>query len=187
MPSTAIRRFGDKRPRLGAHTMIDASAVVIGDVVFGDDCSVWPQVTIRGDVNFIRIGARSNIQDGSVLHVTHAGESNPQGYTLLIGEEVTVGHKAILHGCRIGNRVLIGMGATVMDGAVVEDNVIVAAGSLVAPGKVLAAGFLYKGSPAQAARMLSEKEIESIAYNANHYVRLKDEYLAASRDNPEPD
>lgn len=178
MHNESIRYFGDKLPRMGARVRIDASAVVIGDVVCGDDCSVWPLVVIRGDVNAIRIGARSNIQDGSVLHVTHAGQSNPQGQALSIGDEVTVGHKAILHGCHIGNRVLIGMGATVMDGTIVEDNVIVAAGSLVSPGKTLASGFLYKGSPAQTVRALTEKEIESIAYNAQHYVRLKDEYLA---------
>ncbi|MDB6061919.1 MAG: caiE 2 [Verrucomicrobiaceae bacterium] len=178
MHNDSIRRFGDKFPQLGAAVLIDPSAVVIGDVVFGDDCSVWPLAAIRADVNAIRIGARSNVQDGSVLHVTHASASQPQGFALIIGDEVTVGHKAILHGCRIGNRVLIGMGATVMDGAIVEDNVIVGAGSLVAPGKTLAAGFLYKGSPAQAARPLSAREIESIAYNANHYVKLKDKYLA---------
>ncbi len=180
MHNDSIRRFGDKFPELGARVLIDASAVVIGDVVLGDDCSVWPHVTLRGDVNSIRIGSRSNVQDGSVLHVTHAGSSNPQGHALVIGDDVTVGHRAILHGCRIGNRVLIGMGATVMDGAVVEDDVIVAAASLVAPGKTLVAGFLYKGSPAQPVRKLSEQEIDAIAYNARHYVRLKDNYLAQS-------
>lgn len=183
MHSHSIRRFGDKFPQFGARVLIDASAVVIGDVVCGDDCSVWPQAVIRGDVNSVRIGARCSIQDGSVLHVAHASQSNPMGaspgFPLVIGDDVTVGHKAILHGCRIGHRVLIGMGATVMDGATIEDNVIVAAGSLVAPGKTLAAGFLYKGSPAQAVRALSDKERESITYNAQHYVRLKDHYLAA--------
>lgn len=181
MHSSSIRRFGDTIPRLGARAMVDPSAVVIGDVVLGDDCSIWPLAVLRGDVNAIRIGARSNVQDGSVLHVTHPGGANPQGFALAIGAEVTVGHKAILHGCRIGDRVLIGMGATVMDGATVEDDVIVAAGSLVAPGKTLASGFLYKGSPAQPVRALSAAEIESIAYNAGHYVRLKDRYLAAAQ------
>jgi len=179
MHSSSIRRFDDKTPQFGARAMIDASAVVIGDVIAAEDCSIWPLTVIRADVNAVRIGARSNIQDGSVLHVTHANGSNPQGFALIIGDEVTVGHKAILHGCRIGNRVLIGMGATVMDGATVEDDVIVAAGSLVAPGKVLASGFLYKGSPAQSIRPLTERELESIIYNAQHYVRLKDRYLAA--------
>ena len=178
MHCQSIRRFGDKLPQLGARVLIDAGAVVIGAVVLGDDCSVWPFVAIRGDVNVIRIGARSNIQDGSVLHVTHAGPSNPRGHALVIGEEVTVGHQAILHGCNIGNRVLIGMGATIMDDAVVEDNVIVAAGSLVPPGKMLASGYLYKGSPAQTVRAITQQEIDSIAYNAQHYVRLKDKYLA---------
>jgi carbonic anhydrase/acetyltransferase-like protein (isoleucine patch superfamily) len=182
MHSSSIRRFGDKFPQLGARVFVDASAVVIGDVVCGDDCSVWPQAVIRGDVNTICIGARCSIQDGAVLHASHASDNHPMGpssgFTLVVGDDVTVAHKAVLHGCRVGNRVLIGIGAIVMDGATIEDNVIVAAGSLVAPGKTLVAGFLYKGSPAQSVRALSEQEIESITYNAQHYVRLKDRHLA---------
>ena len=117
--------------------MIDPSAVVMGDVALGDDVSVWPHAAMRGDVQVIRIGARTNIQDGTVLHVTHDGPYNPGGFPLHIGEDVTVGHRALLHGCTVGNRVLIGMGAIIMDAVVVEDDVMIAAGALVTPGKRL--------------------------------------------------
>ena len=119
---------------------------------------MWPLTVIRGDMHRIRIGARTSIQDGSVLHITHAGPFNPDGYPLTIGDDVTVGHKVILHGCTIGNRVLVGMGAIVMDGAVVEDEVVIGAGSLVPPGKRLESGYLYVGSPVKQARPLSDKE-----------------------------
>jgi carbonic anhydrase/acetyltransferase-like protein (isoleucine patch superfamily) len=171
--------FAGRWPDEGERVFIEPSCVVIGDVVLGDDVSLWPQVTVRGDVNAIRIGARTNIQDGAVLHVTHkGGPQTPEGHALTIGEAVTVGHRAILHGCTIGNRVIVGMGAIVMDGAVVEDEVVIAAGSLVPPGKRLARGHLYKGSPAQQARPLSQAELDYFEYSADHYVRLKDRYLA---------
>ena len=173
-----LRAFGGRFPQLGERVFVDPSAVVIGAVSLGDDSSVWPQVSIRGDVQEIRIGERSSVQDGTVLHVTHAGPFNPDGYALEIGDDVTIGHAAILHGCRIGNRVLIGMGATVMDGAVVEDDVVIAAGALVPPGKILASGSLYKGSPAQRARPLTADERAFFRYSADHYVRLKDRHLA---------
>lgn len=173
-----LRPFGGISPRLGARVYIDPSAAVIGDVTLGDDSSVWPQVSIRGDVHAIRIGARTSVQDGSVLHVTHAGPFNPEGFALEIGDDVTIGHAAVLHGCRIGSRVLIGMGAIVMDGAVIEDDVVIAAGALVAPGKRLAGGSLYKGNPAQPARTLSDREMAFFRYSAEHYVRLKDRHLA---------
>ena len=105
----------------------------------------------------IRIGARTSVQDGSVLHITHAGPFNPDGYPLVIGDDVTIGHKALLHGCTIGNKVLIGMGAIVMDGAIIEDEVVLAAGSLVSPGKTLASGFMYRGSPAKQVRASKRK------------------------------
>lgn len=129
-----LRTFQGRAPQLGARVFVDPSAVVIGDVTLGDDSSVWPLTVIRGDMHgvAIRIGARTSIQDGSVLHLTHAGPFNPDGYALSIGDEVIVGHKVVLHGCSIGNRVLVGMGAIVMDGAVVEDEVVIGADRLEA-------------------------------------------------------
>jgi carbonic anhydrase/acetyltransferase-like protein (isoleucine patch superfamily) len=151
--------------------------VVLGDVEIGDDSSVWPLVVIRGDMHSIRIGERSSVQDGSVLHITHAGPFNPGGYPLNIGDDVTIGHKVTLHGCNVGNRVLIGMGSIVMDGVVIEDEVVLGAGSLVPPGKRLESGYLYVGSPAKQARPLSEKERSYFSYSAANYVRLKDQHL----------
>lgn len=135
--------------------MIDPSSVVIGNTTLGDDVSIWPLVTIRGDVHEIHIGARTNIQDGSVLHVTHRSASNPQGNPLIIGEEATVGHKAMLHGCTIGNRVLVGIGSILLDGVIVEDDVMIGAGSLVLPSKRLQSGYLYLGSPVKQIRPLT--------------------------------
>ncbi|MCF7200566.1 gamma carbonic anhydrase family protein [Pseudomonas oligotrophica] len=174
----SLRSFQQHTPQLGARVFVDASAVVLGDVEIGDDSSVWPLTVIRGDMHRIRIGARSSIQDGSVLHITHAGPYNPAGFPLTIGDEVTVGHKVTLHGCTLGNRILVGMGAIVMDGAVVEDEVIIGAGSLVPPGKRLESGYLYVGSPAKQARPLTDKERSFFAYTAGNYVRLKDQHLA---------
>ena len=124
-----IRTFQGHTPQLGARAFVDPSAVVLGDVTLGGDCSVWPLAVIRGDMHRIRIGARSSVQDGSVLHITHAGPFNPEGWPLSIGDDVTIGHKALLHGCTVGNRVLIGMGSIVMDGAVIEDGVVLGAGA----------------------------------------------------------
>lgn len=171
-----IRSFRGIEPVIGDDTYIDESAVVIGDVVIGDHSSVWPLSAIRGDVNIIRIGNRTNIQDGSVLHVSHQGEHNPEGAELHVGDEVTVAHKVLLHGCRIGNRCLIGMGSIVMDNAVVEDQVMVGSGSLVTPGKVLESGYLYLGNPARRARELTEREIDMLSYLSEHYIKLKNEY-----------
>ncbi len=172
-----IRNFKDKSPRIAASAYIDESAIVIGDVEIGENSSVWPLTAIRGDINRIRIGDESNIQDGSVLHVTHRGEFSPDGAELHIGNRVTVGHKVLLHGCRIGNRCLIGMGSIIMDNAIVEDRVMVGSGSLVAPGKILESGYLYLGNPARQKRALTEREIEYLDYVAGHYVRVKDAYL----------
>lgn len=175
----AIREFERIAPKLGHRVYIDPSAVIVGDVEVGDDSSIWPFVAARGDVNAIRIGARTNIQDGSVLHVTHDGPYTPGGIPLRVGDDVTVGHKAMLHACTVGNRCLIGMGAILMDGVVVEDEVFVAGGTLVPPGKRLLAGYLYRGSPAQQARPLTDAELDMLRYSAQHYVRLKDRYLTA--------
>lgn len=175
---TAIRPYLEFSPQLDARVFIDPSALVIGDVQIGEDSSIWPMVTIRGDMHRIKIGQRTSIQDGSVLHITHAGPYNPDGFPLTIGSDVTVGHKALLHGCSIGDRVLIGMGAIVMDGAIIEDEVMVAAGSLVTPGKKLESGYLYGGSPAKKMRSLTEKEHTFFNYTARHYVKLKDQHIA---------
>lgn len=179
--SKNIYRFMHREPCLGARVFIHDSAVVSGDVTLGDDVSVWPTTVIRGDVNRIVIGARSNVQDGSVLHVTHEGPWAPEGRALLIGDDVTVGHRATLHACTIGDRCMIGMGAIVMDDAVVEPEAIVAAGAVVTPGKVVASGTLWRGAPARFARELTAQEREDLAYNAAHYVRLKTRYLDAAR------
>lgn len=175
---TNIRPFRKKQPQLGEQVWVDATSVIIGDVEIGADSSVWPYAVIRGDMHSIRIGQRCSIQDGSVLHITHAGPFNPDGFPLTLGDDVTVGHQVTLHGCTLGNRILVGMGATVMDGAVIEDEVVLGAGSLVPPGKTLKSGYLYVGSPAKAVRPLSDQEKSYFTYTANNYVNLKNEYLA---------
>ena len=174
----SIRIYNGILPQCGSRVFIDPTAVVIGDVHLGDDCSVWPHAVIRGDMHHIRIGARSSVQDGSVLHITHAGPYTPDGYPLIIGDDVTIGHQALLHGCSIGSRVLIGMAAIVMDGARIDDDVVLGAGSLVPPGKHLVSGHLYMGRPAQQIRALTEQEMAAFTYGSENYVRLKDNYLA---------
>ena len=178
----AIRTYQSITPQLGDRVFVDASAVVIGDVEIGEDSSVWPLTVIRGDMHRIRIGKRTSVQDGSVLHITHAGPFNPDGFPLIIGDEVTIGHKVMLHGCTLGSRILVGMGSTVMDGAVVEDEVIIGAGSLVPPGKVLESGFLYVGSPVKQARPLNDKERNFFSYTAGNYVKLKDQHITEGYD-----
>ena len=153
--SAVLRPYKDTFPELGQRVMVDASSVVVGDVRIADDVGIWPLVAMRGDVHFIEIGARTNIQDGSVLHVTHKSSYNPEGNPLVIGEDVTVGHKVMLHGCTIGNRVLVGMGSIVLDGAVIENDVMIGAGSLIPPNKRLASGYLYLGSPVKQIRPLT--------------------------------
>lgn len=172
-----LRPYKGTSPQLGKCVMIDPSAVVIGKVVTGDHVSVWPLVVIRGDVNQITIGANTNIQDACVLHVTHRSETNPQGFPLIIGEDVTVGHKAMLHGCQIGNRVLIGMGTIILDAAIVEDDVMIGAGSLVPPKKRLESGYLYFGNPVQKIRPLTPDEITGLKKSAENYKSWKDDYL----------
>lgn len=173
-----LRTYKGVAPTLGARVYIDASSVLVGDIELAEDVSIWPLVAARGDVNYIRIGARTNVQDGSVLHLSRPSKGKPAGSPLIIGEDVTVGHKVMLHGCTLGNRILIGMGAIVMDDVIVEDDVIVGAGSLVPPGKRLASGYLYVGSPAKQARALTEHERAFLKESALNYVQLKDEYLA---------
>jgi carbonic anhydrase/acetyltransferase-like protein (isoleucine patch superfamily) len=173
----AIRPYKGIVPQLGARVYVDDSAVVIGDVVLGEDASVWPQCSVRGDVNAIRIGARSNIQDNTVMHVTHKYPDLPEGRACIVGDDVTVGHQCVLHACTIGNECLIGMGSIVLDGAVLHDRVLLGAGSLVTEGKELEGGYLWLGRPAKKVRPLTEQELKWFAYSAKHYVKLKDEYL----------
>lgn len=174
-----IRPYRHHLPALGARVFVDPVATVIGDVELGDDVSVWPFTVIRGDVNFVRIGDRTNIQDGTVIHVSHDGpHAKLGGFATRIGSDVTIGHKAIIHACTIEDAVLIGMGAIVLDGAVVKRHGFVGAGTLIAPGKVVGEGELWLGNPGKKARMLSDAEIEALYYSAGHYVRLKDAYLA---------
>ncbi|TEW54235.1 gamma carbonic anhydrase family protein [Psychromonas sp. RZ22] len=172
-----LRPYKSIHPTIGKSVYIDPFSSIIGDVHLANDVSIWPMCVLRGDVNSIFVGARTNIQDGSVLHVARKGEASVDGYSLTIGEDVTVGHKAMLHACQIGDRVLIGMGAIILDNAQIEDDIILAAGSLVPPNKVLASGFLYVGSPAKAARPLTEAEFAFLKRSANHYVNLKNEYI----------
>ena len=175
-----MRSFEGRTPALGERVWIDPAAEIIGRVDIGDDTSLWPMTVARGDVNEIRIGARSNIQDGSILHVTHDGPWSPGGIPLLIGDDVTVGHRVMLHACTVGNGCLLGMSSVILDGAVLEEEVFLAAGSLVPPGKRLEARSLYRGSPARRVRGLSAEELEMLRYSAAHYVRLKDRYLSAA-------
>ncbi|WP_455209504.1 gamma carbonic anhydrase family protein [Kaarinaea lacus] len=172
-----IKSFQGISPTTTESVYIDDSAVVIGDVTIGADSSIWPMTVIRGDVNKIIIGNNTNIQDGSILHVTHPHQKHPDGFPLHVGNNVTVGHKVILHGCVIEDNCLIGMGSIIMDGAVVHSHVLVGAGSLVSPGKELESGYLYLGSPVKKLRPLTSEENAWIDYSASHYKKLKNRYL----------
>ena len=172
----AIREFSGVRPRVDPGAWVDDSALVIGDVALEADVSIWPQAVVRGDVNSIRVGARSNIQDGCVLHVTHASPHSGGGAPLVVGTDLTLGHRAVLHGCSVGNFCLIGIGAIVLDRAVIGDYVIVGAGSLVPGGKVLEGGHLYVGAPVKKVRPLTDAERRMLEYSSGHYVRLKDRH-----------
>jgi len=173
----SIRAFKGISPKIDKTAYIDEDCSIIGDVTIGKDSSIWPMTAIRGDVHKITIGDRTNIQDGSILHVTADNEFNPGGAPLTIGDDVTVGHGVILHACTVGNFCLIGMGATVLDRAIIEDEAMVAAGSLVSPGKVLESGYLWLGSPVRRARALTEEEKSYLRFSSKHYVHLKNEYM----------
>ncbi len=174
---TSLRTYKGIAPTLGARAYVDPAATVIGDVVVGEDSSIWPGVVVRGDVHHIRIGARSNVQDGSIIHVSHDGPYSPGGSPCLIGEGVTIGHAAVVHACTLEDYCLIGMHATVLDGAVVRRHGFVGAGSVIAPGKVVGERELWLGNPARCVRLLSDRQVEQLHYSADHYVRLKDDYL----------
>jgi carbonic anhydrase/acetyltransferase-like protein (isoleucine patch superfamily) len=175
----AIRSYRGVAPTLGPGAWIDPTALVVGDVELGADASVWPFVLIRGDVNRSRIGARSNVQDGSIVHVSRPYPGNDAGWSTQLGEDVVVGHKVALHGCTIADRVLVGIGAIVLDGVQVQSDVIIGAGSVVTPGKQLESGYLYLGNPARRARELTAAEIARIPKMARDYVLLKREYEQA--------
>ena len=179
MSNGTPRTFNNVTPSLGEGVYIDPAATVIGDVVLGKDVSVWPAAVIRGDMHYIRVGDRSNVQDGAVLHVTHASEKyNPAGYPLNIGSDVTIGHSAVLHGCTLGDRVLVGIGAIVNDGVVVDDDVMIGAGCVVPPGKRLESGYVYIGNPAKQLRPLSDPEHQFLSYSPQNYIKLKNQYLS---------
>ena len=168
-----VRSYQGHTPELGAGVYVDPAAVVIGRVRIGNDSSVWPATVVRGDINAIEIGMCTNIQDGSVLHVTHDSRFDPGGHPLSVGSYVTVGHRVVLHACSIGDYCLIGMGSVVLDGAVLAPRVMLGAGSLVSPGKRLEGGFLWLGSPVRKVRPLTEMELAFLEYSASHYVDLK--------------
>ncbi len=167
------------KPQLGEGVYIHPSAQTIGDVHIGKDASVWCNAVLRGDVNHIRIGDGTNIQDLTMCHVSHKTPTKPLGSPLIIGNFVTVGHSVILHGCTIGNHCLVGMGSIVMDDVVMEEFVMVGAGSLVPPNKRLLSGFLYIGRPVQQVRALTVDELTFLRYSAEHYIRVKNTYQAA--------
>lgn len=171
-----MQSFQGQHPQLATGVYVHQTATIIGDVYVGENSSVWPGTVIRGDVNFIRIGANTNVQDLSMLHVSHKSSWDAAGSPLIIGDNVTIGHNVILHGCTIEDECLIGMGSIVMDKVLVQKHVLLAAGSLVPEGKVLESGYLYVGSPARRLRALTEQEIAHFMYSANHYVRLKNQY-----------
>jgi len=167
-----IRSFRGRKPQIAASAYIDPAAVLIGDVTIGADSSVWPGVVIRGDVNFIRIGARTNIQDGSILHVMR--DTHP----LILGDAVTIGHAAVLHGCTIESRCLIGMGSIILNGAKIGAGSIVAAGTLVPEGADVPPGSLFMGHPGKFRRSLTEEDQASIDAYAQRYVEYKEAYKA---------
>jgi len=173
-----IRPYRGKWPQIAATAYIDRASVIIGDVVIGEDSSVWPMTVVRGDVNYIRIGKRTNIQDGCALHVMK------DEYPLVLGDEVTVGHAVTLHGCTIESNVLIGMGCIILNGAVIGANSIIAAGTLITERTVIPPGSLVMGSPGKVKRELTDADQHSIAAYAERYVGYKNSYKseAASGD-----
>lgn len=176
------RAYKNFTPTLGQRVYIDPQACVIGQATLADDVSVWPMTVVRADVCTIKVGARTNLQDGSILHVNGPSPDRPDGWPLVIGADVTLGHQAILHACTVGDRTLIGMGSTVLDGAIIEDEVLLAAGSLVTPGKQLERGYLYAGRPAKPVRPLSADELAFFTASAAHYAELKNDYLEAANN-----
>lgn len=176
-----LASYLNSSPQLGERIFLHDSAHVIGDVRLGDDSSVWCNAVVRGDVNHIIVGNCSNIQDFVMCHVSHKTQAKPLGSPLIIGDYVTIGHSAILHGCEIGDECLVGMGTIIMDDVVVSSRVMIGAGSLVPPGKKLESGWLYVGRPVEKLRPLTEQELAWLKYSAEHYVRVKNNYLAGTQ------
>lgn len=174
-----IRTFQGITPTIPSSCFIEDTAVIIGDVVMGEECSAWFHAVIRGDVNYIRIGNRTNVQDLCMLHVTH--DTHP----LIIGDDVTIGHHVVLHGCTVQNRVLVGMGAIILDGAVIGEDSVVGAGALVTEGTIVPPKSLILGSPAKVKRPVTEQELAWIRESAQNYIRYSRQYLSGP-DKPRP-
>ncbi|HEY0179389.1 MAG TPA: gamma carbonic anhydrase family protein [Dokdonella sp.] len=171
-----IRTFQGFTPAVSPLAYVDPAAQVIGQVSIADDASIWPGAIVRGDAHAIRIGARTNVQDGAQLHVTHDAQYTLGGFALTIGDDVTIGHGAVLHGCSVQQACLIGINATILDGVLVKKHGIVGAGAVVTHGKIVGEGELWLGNPARCVRMLSSEEIQQIYYAAKQFVRLKSHY-----------
>jgi len=176
-----IKNFLNHQPKIHPSVWIADNAVVIGRCELGAQSSVWFGAVIRGDVNFIRIGERSNIQDNSVLHVTGPSAELSEGFPLIIGNDVTVGHQAVLHACTIGNACLVGMNSTVLDGAVIGDESLVAAGALVTPNKIFSPRSLIMGTPARFVRELTDKEVADLYKSAIQYAEYMEKYLRSGK------
>nr|CRH04638.1 conserved protein of unknown function [Include Bacterial transferase hexapeptide repeat] [Candidatus Magnetococcus massalia] len=168
--------FEGRWPKIDETAFIHPDAVVIGDVEIGPHSSLWPGVVARGDVNFIRIGSRSNIQDGSILHTTRPKPTNAAGYPLVIGDDITIGHRVTLHGCTLKDGCMVGMNAMVMDSVVVEEQAMIAAGAMVTPGKQVTRRTLWIGSPAREKRGMDEAAIAEISATTENYLRLAAQY-----------
>lgn len=179
---TSPQVFDGTSPRIAADAWLHPTAVVIGDVEIGPRASVWPMCVVRGDIHRIEIGADTNIQDGSILHVSHDSRFMPGGAPLILHDAVTVGHQVVLHGCEIQDHCLIGIGARVLDRAVVKPRTMLGAGALVTPGQVLEGGYLWLGAPARRARALTDRELEYLDYVAANYVRLAARYRAETAE-----
>lgn len=173
----SILAFNEHTPKIGLHVWIDPTATIIGDVIIGNNCSIWPNVVIRGDIHQIRIGEGTNVQDGSIIHVTHASKYHPNGYPTIIGNNVTIGHRVILHGCQVGDECLVGMNSTIMDGANIPNHTYIGANSLIPPNQTLQSKHLWLGQPAKKIRELEKEELEFLQYSAKQYEKLKDEYI----------
>ena len=172
-----IRPYLAHHPQIDSTCYIDDLSVVIGEVTLAENVSVWPFAVIRGDVNSITIGKNSKVQDHWMLHVSHKNASKPNGSPLIIGEDVTIGHHVTLHGCHLGDRILIGINTVILDDVIVENDVMIGAGSLVPPRKRLESGYLYVGSPVKKIRPLTAEEIAFLPYSAQNYVKVAQQYL----------